>query len=122
MSEQRRSTGIRAKQLRSARTGTLDFRQSRVLVPADVFYERKPLAGQKQPYLIHMKDREPFRMGGLLEFWQGSAGEVATFTILTTAPNTLMAEIHNRMRSSSGPRPTPSGSALAPVTSIDCIA
>ena len=67
-----------------------------------------------------MKDREPFRMGGLLEFWQGSAGEVATFTILTTAPNTLMAEIHNRMRSSSGPRPTPSGSALAPVTSIDC--
>ena len=73
------------------------FRQSRVLVPADAFYEWKPLAGQKQPYLIHMKDYEPFGMGGLLEFWQGPAGEVATFTILTTAPNALMAEIHNRM-------------------------
>src|ERR1035437_2935557 len=73
------------------------FRQSRVLVPADYFYEWKPVAGQKQPYLIHMKDNEPFGMGGLLEFWQVPAGEVATFTILTTAPNALMAEIHNRM-------------------------
>jgi len=73
------------------------FRQSRVLVPADCFYEWKPMAGQKQPYLIHMKDGEPFGMGGLLKFWPGSAGEVATFTILTTTPNALMAEIHNRM-------------------------
>ena len=73
------------------------FRQSRVLIPADAFYEWKPVAGEKQAYLIHMKDNAPFGMGGLLEFWPGSAGEVATFTILTTTPNTLMAEIHNRM-------------------------
>jgi putative SOS response-associated peptidase YedK len=73
------------------------FRQSRVLVPADAFYEWKPVAGQKQPYLIHMKDNEPFGMGGLLEFWQGPAGEVATFTLLTTTANALMAGIHNRM-------------------------
>ena len=73
------------------------FRQSRVLVPADAFYEWKTVAGQKLPYLIHLRNGEPFAMGGLLEFWTGSAGEVATFTILTTAANTLMAEIHNRM-------------------------
>ncbi len=73
------------------------FRQSRVLVPVDAFYEWKPVAGQKQPYLIHMKDNEPFGMGGLLEFWHGPEGEVATFTILTTTPSALMAEIHNRM-------------------------
>jgi len=47
--------------------------------------------------VIHMKDDAPFGMGGLLEFWPGSAGEVATFTILTTTPNALMADIHNRM-------------------------
>jgi len=73
------------------------FRQRRIVVPADAFYEWKKIDGQKQPFLIHMKDGAPFGLAGLLEFWQGPAGEVATFTILTTAPNTLMAEIHKRM-------------------------
>jgi putative SOS response-associated peptidase YedK len=73
------------------------FRQSRVLVPADAFYEWQAVAGQKLPYLIHMKDEQPFGFGGLLEYWRGPAGDVATFTILTTSPNALVAEIHNRM-------------------------
>lgn len=73
------------------------FRQRRVLVPVDAFYEWKKINGQNQPFLIHMKDGAPFGLGGLLEFWQGPAGEVATYTILTTAPNELMAAIHNRM-------------------------
>jgi len=73
------------------------FRQSRVLVPADAFYEWKSVAGQKQPYLIRMKDEQPFGMGGLLEYWRGPAGDVATFAILTTSPNALVAEIYNRM-------------------------
>jgi len=73
------------------------FRSSRVLVPADAFYEWKTVAGQKQPYLIRMKDEQPVAMGGLLEYWQGPAGDVATFAILTTSPNALVAEIHNRM-------------------------
>ena len=46
------------------------FRKSRVLVPADAFYEWKPVSGQKQPYLIQLKDGAPFGMGGLLEQWQ----------------------------------------------------
>ena len=73
------------------------FRKSRVLVPADAFYEWKPAQGGKQPYLIRMRDESPFGMGGLLEHWHGPEGEVLTFTILTTEPNSLMAEIHNRM-------------------------
>ncbi|MBS1229792.1 MAG: hypothetical protein H6R17_3069 [Proteobacteria bacterium] len=73
------------------------FRQNRILIPADAFYEWKPTAGQRQTYLIHMKNNQPFGMGGLLEFWHGPTGEVATFSILTTAPNALIAEIHNRM-------------------------
>jgi putative SOS response-associated peptidase YedK len=43
------------------------FRRSRVLVPVDAFYEWKVVAGKKQPFLIHMKDRSPFGMSGLLE-------------------------------------------------------
>lgn len=73
------------------------FRKSRVLVPATAFYEWKLIGGKKQPFLIQMKDGEPFGMGGLLEHWTSPTGEVATFTILTTAPNALMAEIHDRM-------------------------
>lgn len=74
------------------------FRKSRVLVPADAFYEWKAIQGSnKQPYLIRMRDESPFGMGGLLEHWHGPEGEVLTFTILTTEPNPLMAEIHNRM-------------------------
>lgn len=74
------------------------FRKSRVLVPADAFYEWKAgEGGKKQPYLIRMRDELPFGMGGLLEHWHGPAGEVLTFTILTTEPNPLMAEIHDRM-------------------------
>ena len=74
------------------------FRKSRVLVPADAFYEWKPgEGGKKQPYLIRMRDQSPFGMGGLLEHWHGPEGEVLTFTILTTEPNPLMSGIHSRM-------------------------
>lgn len=73
------------------------YRTSRVLVPADAFYEWKPEAGGKQPYLIRMRDGAPFGMAGLLEHWQGPSGEVLSFTILTVEANPLMAEIHGRM-------------------------
>ena len=73
------------------------FRKSRVLVPADGFYEWKTVAGKKQPYLIRMRDGLSFGMAGLLEHWQGPDGEVLSFAILTTQANPLMAEIHERM-------------------------
>jgi putative SOS response-associated peptidase YedK len=73
------------------------YRRSRVLVPADCFYEWKVVAGKKQPYLIHMEDGSPFGMGGLLEHWEAPEGETLTFTILTTSANALMKEIHDRM-------------------------
>ena len=72
------------------------YRTSRVLVPADAFYEWVPRNG-KQPYLIRLRDGEPMGMGGLLEHWQGPEGDVTTFTILTIDANSLMAKIHDRM-------------------------
>src|SRR5665647_3364261 len=73
------------------------YRQSRVLVPADGFYEWAARDGVKQPYLIRLRDGEPMAMGGLLEHWQGPEGDLATFTILTTSANSLMVKIHDRM-------------------------
>ena len=73
------------------------YRKSRVLVPANGFYEWMPRDGGKQPYLIKLRDDDLMGIGGLLEHWQGPEGEVTTFTILTTEANSLMAKIHNRM-------------------------
>ncbi len=73
------------------------FMRSRVLVPADAFYEWQVVDGGKQPYLIHMRDGAPFGMAGLLERWQGPDGEQVTFTILTTTANAVVARLHDRM-------------------------
>jgi putative SOS response-associated peptidase YedK len=73
------------------------FRQGRVLVPADAFYEWQAVQGGKQPYLFRMRDGAPFGMAGLLEHWRGPDGEQATFVILTTAANDLVARMHDRM-------------------------
>jgi putative SOS response-associated peptidase YedK len=73
------------------------FQSNRVLVPADCFYEWKAVAGQKLPYLIRMQDREPFGLGGIIEWRRIPEGIVATFAILTTAANPLVKKIHGRM-------------------------
>lgn len=71
----------------------------RCLVVADGFYEWQAVAGGKQPLHVRRVDRQPFAFAGLWERWQrpGRAEPVHTFTILTTAPNALMAPIHHRM-------------------------
>jgi len=74
------------------------YRTSRILIPADAFYEWSQRDG-KQPYLIKLKDDVPMGLGGLLECRHGYEGAIMTFTILTTSANanTLMSHIHDRM-------------------------
>ena len=76
------------------------FKERRCLVIADGFYEWKKLdAKTKQPYLIQMRDHEPFAFAGLWDRWRDRAKDVVleTATIITTEPNELCAPIHNRM-------------------------
>lgn len=74
------------------------FRRRRCLIPADGFYEWQKTAGGKRPYFFHMRDEEPFALAGLLDRWRGPAGEeIESCTILTTAPNDLVALYHDRM-------------------------
>jgi putative SOS response-associated peptidase YedK len=74
------------------------FKRRRCLIPADGFYEWKRLNGGKQPFYIRLESGEPFAFGGLWEYWQGPDGSaLESCTILTTEPNGLMAELHNRM-------------------------
>jgi putative SOS response-associated peptidase YedK len=70
------------------------FRKRRCLVVTDGFYEWKKTGGKvKQPYYIHTKDGKPFGFAGLWERW----GELESCTILTTSPNELCANVHDRM-------------------------
>ncbi|MDW7738802.1 MAG: SOS response-associated peptidase [Bacillota bacterium] len=73
------------------------FRKRRLLVPASGFYEWKKEDGGKQPYFITQKDKHPFSFAGLWERWDKGDSPLETFTILTTEPNSLLAELHNRM-------------------------
>ena len=73
------------------------FRRNRILVPTSGYYEWKAQGSTKQPYFIRLADSAPFAFGGLLEHWNGDAGVVVTYTILTTAANELMATVHDRM-------------------------
>lgn len=72
------------------------FRKSRVLVPADAFFEWKAVAGGKQPYCIRLRDESPLGSACLLEHWPGPDWEQLTYTILTTEPNPLMAGIRKQ--------------------------
>ena len=86
------------------------FKGSRCLIPADAFYEWKKQsvvktsAGkrreviEKLPFCIRMKDKAPFMFAGLFSVWKNAKEEeFPSFTIITTEPNDLMADIHNRM-------------------------
>ncbi|MFC4599850.1 SOS response-associated peptidase [Cohnella hongkongensis] len=72
--------------------------RKRAIIPADGFYEWRKEGGRKQPMRITMKDGSLFSMAGLYDTWQASDGRrIGTCTIITTAPNGLMADIHDRM-------------------------
>jgi len=74
------------------------FQRRRCLVPIDNFYEWAKTADGKQPYAIALADRRLMALAGLWETWRSPAGErVRSFTIVTTTPNELCAELHNRM-------------------------
>ncbi len=70
----------------------------RCLIPADGFYEWKPVAGRKQPYYVRLKSGAPMALAGLWETWVGPNGEeLDTAAIVTTRANSLLAPIHDRM-------------------------
>ena len=74
------------------------IRFHRCLVPATGFYEWKKEPSGKAPYYIHRKDGNLFAFAGIYDIRKDpSENEIKTFAILTTAPNDLLAPVHNRM-------------------------
>ncbi len=74
------------------------FRRRRCLIPADGFYEWRPVGKRKQPYCIRRRDEGPFAFAGLWEHWESPDGErIDSYAILTTEPNAVLKPLHNRM-------------------------
>jgi putative SOS response-associated peptidase YedK len=75
------------------------YRRRRCLVPMNGFYEWQRSGKDKTPYYFRMQNDELFAVAGLYEYRPGDAVSPAmtSFTVLTTAPNTLMAPVHDRM-------------------------
>ncbi len=91
-----------------------DLRVGRCLVLADGFYEWTETGGGTQPYRVSRADGDPFAMAGLWTQWQPTTTQtgldafaggdreteptpVETFTIVTTEPNDVVADLHHRM-------------------------
>jgi putative SOS response-associated peptidase YedK len=70
----------------------------RCLIPADGFYEWRKMGSVKQPYCFEVGEGEVFALAGLWDQWTSPDGEVIeSCTILTTTPNSLVADLHDRM-------------------------
>ena len=74
------------------------FQKRRCLIPADAFYEWVRNGKTKQPFCFTMADDSLFAFAGLWDSWRSPEGQnVETCTIITTTPNSLCAEVHDRM-------------------------
>jgi putative SOS response-associated peptidase YedK len=74
------------------------YRRRRCLIPVTAFYEWKGAPGSKQPYAIAAAQDDVLTLAGLWERWRSPEGEtIETCAVVTGPPNTVMAELHNRM-------------------------
>jgi putative SOS response-associated peptidase YedK len=89
----------------NARAETIDekpaykhpFQKQRCLILADGFYEWKKQGKEKQPYRFQLKNGEPFAFAGLWDRWDKGEETLYSCTIITTKPNNLTKEVHDRM-------------------------
>lgn len=75
------------------------FKSRRCLIPADGFFEWKKVGKKtKIPYRFTVGEGEPFAFAGIWEEYENEAGDIKhTFLILTTEPNSMIKDIHDRM-------------------------
>jgi len=74
------------------------LRSQRCLIPADGFFEWRREGKQKLPFCFTPTGEQVFAFAGLWDRWRTPKGEVIeSCTIITTAPNSLMQDVHDRM-------------------------
>jgi putative SOS response-associated peptidase YedK len=72
--------------------------RQRCLVPISGFFEWKTRGDRKNPFRIYLRYEPIMSVAGIWETWHaGKPDERRSFSILTTAANEFMRDIHNRM-------------------------
>jgi len=79
------------------------FKRQRCLIPCDGFYEWQPQGNSKQPYYISKAEPGLIAMAGIWDRWEAGEVPIESFSIITTAANTFMQSIHERMPAIIGP-------------------
>ena len=98
-----RMLNARAEGIESKPAYRAAFARRRCVVPVSGFYEWKKTGETsrgkpvKQPYYIFPAEGAILALAGLWESWDHGEGPLETFTIITTRPNAMMAELHDRM-------------------------
>jgi putative SOS response-associated peptidase YedK len=93
-----RTINARAETAASKPSFREPLQKQRCLIPADGFYEWRRAAREKQPFCFEVGVGDVFAFAGLWDRWAGQDGQVLeTCTILTTTPNDLLADVHDRM-------------------------
>ncbi|HLE48831.1 MAG TPA: SOS response-associated peptidase [Patescibacteria group bacterium] len=78
------------------------IRSQRCLVPSTGFFEWKKMVLEDKeesfPFFIRLKKTDVFSFAGIYDIWKDAEGhESFSYSIITTAPNDKVAEVHNRM-------------------------
>lgn len=74
------------------------IRSRRCILPASGFFEWAATPNGKVPHYVTMRDGSPLAFAGIWESWKTHDGEsLETCAILTTAANSLVAHLHDRM-------------------------
>jgi putative SOS response-associated peptidase YedK len=74
------------------------IRSRRCIMPASGFFEWSTTPKGKIPHYVTMRDGSPLAFAGIWDSWKTPEGEtLETCAILTTAANSLMAPIHDRI-------------------------
>ena len=82
------------------------FARRRCLIAADGYYEWVGPKTARRPLRYEFEGRQPFAFAGLWETWRDRANgdsKIESCTIVTTTPNTLAAQAHDRMPVILGP-------------------
>jgi putative SOS response-associated peptidase YedK len=87
----------RAETLEEKPSFAESFIRRRCLIPADGFYEWKRQGKWKQPYFFQLKDESQFAFAGIWDRWERDGRSITSCAIITTTPNELLSEIHDRM-------------------------
>jgi len=96
-SEPKGIINARSETLETKPSFSESFQRRRCLIPADGFYEWKRKGKSKQPYYFQLRDEAEFAFAGIWDVWKKAGTSITSCAIITTAPNELLATIHDRM-------------------------